>query len=257
MKKNLSGGPCRFAFRRTTPTLAELLADLDRQRQAISDNLTCPISREQLTPGCAVLASDGYLYDRDALIEWAEACVARQEPVTSPVTRAVLRPWAVAAKTMLEDAGLGEASDAHGPSPPHDAQLTPLPSLAPPFSPMVVVRKGTQRVGRWETPFGVASRMLLGWDDHDVAEWCFPVRGEAGIGTPPPAAQLIPLAQPLLRWLGIPHGEFSNPEHILTAWVRIHPPALRGERSDACPWRTFEEIFVELARPKRGREREE
>jgi hypothetical protein len=258
----------RFALPVPLPTIAQLYAEIEREQRAIAEYITCPISRDTIARQDAVLASDGYLYDRHSLVEWAQACLSRQEPLTSPVTRAYLRPWAVWAGTMLDEAGWEAGEECAGASLESEArqdrgsagrakversesrpQSEPLwlPSLRPPFSPMVVVRKGTQRVGRWDTALGVASRMLLGWDDQDVAEWCFPVEG-ATIATPPPADQLLPLAQPLLRWLGIPAGEFANPEHILTAWLRVHRPALGGEASaEEPPWQTFEEAFLALA----------
>lgn len=244
----------RFLVARPQHTLAEIYAELERHRAAAEEFMVCPISREPVDPLTAVLASDGYLYDPEALTAWAESCRERTEPLTSPVTREFLRSWAVPAGDTLRRAGIGAeaAEKIHQPALP-----IPLPALEPPFSPLVAARNGTQRVGRWGCAIGVACRMLLGWEDGDVVEWCFPFVSGAkriAVATPPPAAELSPLTDSVLRWLGIDAAELSNPKHILTAWVRLHRPGLRGESAAAATgfaWTTLEELLLRLNEPRR------
>ena len=272
----------RFLVSRPQPTLAEIYAELERHRTAAEEFMVCPISREPVDPLTAVLASDGYLYDPEALAAWAESCRERTEPLTSPVTREFLRSWAVPAGDTLRKAGIGaeageplrkagigteagetlrkagiigaEAGEKASQTLP---QPIPLPTLEPPFSPLVATRNGTQRVGRWDCAVGVACRMLLGWEDGDVVEWCFPfvsgARRIISVATPPPAAELSPLADSVLRWLGIDAAELTNPKHILTAWVRLHRPGLRGERAaaDRPAWTTLEDLLLRLNEPRR------
>jgi hypothetical protein len=216
--------------------------------------MTCPISREQLTAHTAFMASDGHLYDADSLKHWAESCADRMEPLTSPVTREVLRPWACPAAEALHDAGFRDAAL------PVASDVIRLRSLAPPFPPMVPVRRGTQRASSWSSSLGIACRMLLGWDDGDVVEWCVPIDScfsRPRIATPAPVRELLPLAAPVLSWLAIDAKEFSNPTHILTAWVRVIRPRLDGEDEedegrDTC-WETLEILLLRLNRSDRTR----
>jgi hypothetical protein len=301
----------RFALRNPTPTLAETYAALEASRAAAADFLVCPITREPLRPEEAVLASDGHLYDPEALQAWLRRRARDLLPALSPVTRQVLRPWLLPAAPWLEEAGLGAAqawtTDHAGGRTPSLSELgqsggrrrpagsasfqepataaaaaaatvlpLSLPASAPPFPPLVETRTGTQRASRWTTPLGVACRMLLRWDEGDVVEWCFPATADGRtILTPPPARELLPMARPVLAWLGLGADELTNPEHILTAWFRIHRPSLAGEeeeeedggapsaakdleeesreRSREARWATLELFLLRLNRPRRAR----
>lgn len=236
------------------PSFAEIYAQVQAERAAVEPYLRCPISGD--VPDLPLLASDGHLYDAEALRQWADRCARSMAPLRSPVTREVLRCWALDARGML--APLGFCFDAAA----APARL-PLPSLRPPFPAQVEVMRGSRRADAWSDALGTACRVLLGWHDGDAAEWCFPYSSEGReVLTPPPAAELLPLAAPLRGWLGLDGAALANPAHLLTAWVRIVRPGLRparaaaGKREDpdaeaetgkgATPWRTFEQLFLAL-----------
>jgi hypothetical protein len=239
--------------------MAALYTGLVRLRAQVEPFLQCPVSREALAPEQAWLASDGHLYARESLEELAAHAARARMPLRSPVTREVLRPWAVCAAPRLVRFGFAVADTFASSGSTSRGLLRlgdSLPWGRPPFPPHVEVMRGTRLVESWADAFGAACRVALGWQDGDVAEWCFPVE-ELSILTPPPAEELRPLARHLARWLRL-HGSvrnkatFSNPDHVLTGWVRIRRPALEGEACEAAAeWRTFEELFLELNRAGR------
>ena len=288
------GGSRHFAIAdrgsRSSPPLAQKrFAELQRTLARVAPYLECPITRGPLwgkgkerdpEPGsptfsATVLASDGYLYDEAALRCWADRCVAESQPLTSPVSREVLRPEVTPALALPDvrvafaltfgKAMLDREDGAPYSTPP------PLPSARPPFSPLFDHLSGTAPASRWGCQLGVVVRMLLGWDDGDAIEWCFPVSGEGNrtIATPPPARELVPFVDSIMRWLGL--RDFRNPHHILTAWFRPHKLTLRREpgRHDSeddeeeedggqrsrnssanTPYRTMESLLVALGKAK-------
>jgi hypothetical protein len=236
----------------TPVSFAAMHAMLRGSRARAAPFLLCPVSREELLPDEAWLASDGHMYARDSLLELAARAARDRLPMRSPVTREVLRPWAVLAAPQLRAFGYGAEGVQKRPLLLPDGSWR-----GPPFAPHVEVRRGTRLAESWSTAFGSACRVALGWEDGDVAEWCFPVE-EDTILTPPPVAELRPLARHLVAWLRLqgPAATFRNQEHVLTTWVRIHKPVLEGERprsedEAAKEWRTFEELFLDLNRARR------
>lgn len=192
----------------------EVAKRLDGLRREAASCWECPISREPIS--CAVLASDGRIYERESLAAWLEQCAKRREPYTSPVTREAIRP-AVCTLTSADEAVLlgftaGKAPD----------QLLARPQSDP--SDVATTRSGSARCRHWNTRLGVITRMILGWNDDDTIEWWFPV--VAGvvptIFTPPPALpdSLEPVAAELVAWLGL--GRIDHPMHIFTAYARVH-----------------------------------
>jgi hypothetical protein len=239
-------------------SFAAAYASVRRSRELVAPFLTCPVTLEALHPGAAGaaqepwLASDGHLYSAEGLRGLgAGAAGSGSAALRSPVTREVLRHWAVRAAARLGEYGF-ETEAATEP-----AVLTFAPELRPPFAPHVEARRGTRVAESWSDAFGSACRVALGWQDGDVVEWCFPVGSDGTeILTPPPARELLPLARPLARWL-LQRNAYRNPEHVLTGWVRISRPALEGEEvggaagaaaEGSSPWRTFEELFLRLNR---------
>lgn len=225
----------------TPRSFAEIYDEVAADRERLARFLVCPISKETLGAGrIPWLASDGHLYAGEALQEYAEHCSRAGKPLRSPMTREVLRPWAVDASEVLaahgwEGSGAGSA-------------ILQLPQAE-----ALEMRRGTRRAETWSDALGSACRMLLGWHDGDVIDWWFPFCSTAHeILTPPPVQELLPLAAPLLAWLGCDEAKLANPHHILTASVSLRRQEM--ERSDElkasrdAPPPTFEELFLTLNR---------
>lgn len=190
------------------PLMQDMWISLLTRQKAIREYAKCPITQEELGADNAVLASDGYLYDGDALQTWLDA-----GHIHSPVTREALRGLVLKHDPEVSKF-LGDAE-----RDLRDAEPTWLP-LHMPRSPCVSFRQGTVRAARWNTKLGVVCRIFLNWTDDDTIEWRFPVFDDTPdtLLTPPPAIELVPMARPLLRWLRL---HVDNPEHIVTCEFRV------------------------------------
>jgi len=179
----------------------------------------CPISRESIRD--AVLASDGRVYEREALTSWLERCRERHEPYSSPITREALRPCAARLADSDEAILLGVQGSGGGATPDLDL----VPEQSDPSS-VALRRSGSAHCRHWNTQLGVVTRMTVGWNDDDTVEWWFPVDSGGKIFTPHTALphSLCPLADELTSWLGIreliPSGARSS-MHIFTAHFRV------------------------------------
>jgi hypothetical protein len=243
--------------------LQEVWAEEQSQRERLTAPLVCAITREILlgdagspsgakdsAPLVAVLASDGQLYDLEALRTWAGKCIRAGRPPTSPVTREVLRPWArkVVRRVVRIASGPGVSGIASGPG----EAVVRFHSFAPPFSLHTPRIGGVVQMSEWDDRPGVLARMLLGWEDGDALEWQLPLSGSSPPvpATPPPCLALLPLLPPILRWWsGMREGGDGNnsalsrlalPGHLLTAPIRVVTP------EGAQPWTTMEEALLAL-----------
>lgn len=239
--------------------LQELWAEEQSQRERLAAPLVCAITREPLLEGAetcpssqrgeaapqvvsgAVLASDGQLYDLDALRTWARKCVGAGRPPTSPVTREVLRPWARRVVRSRSETGSTSAE-----------AVVRFHWFAPPFSLHTPRIGGVVQMSEWDDRPGMLARMLLGWEDGDALEWQLPLAGNSppAPATPPPCLALLPLLPPILRWWGgMREGgdgdrsalaRLALPGHLLTAPIRVVTPEGAG------PWTTMEEALLAL-----------
>jgi len=213
----------------------------------------CPILQD--TPSTPVLASDGYVYDLESLRHWMETCVAKGEPVQSPMSRVCMRTFVypISLQDAAKDSVLSSsptrsfssptrsfssptrschhqlrAAHRRHRQPPQPIHLiqTPHPSV------YLNVRSGSARCSRWNTRCGVGVRMILDWMEEDIVDWVFPcdtTTSPCTIMTPPPAAQLVPIAKDVARWLCLSHKEYANPTHIMTAYFSLRNRAGQGE----------------------------
>lgn len=210
---------------------------LDGLRREVASCWECPISREPIS--CAVLASDGRIYERDSLAAWLEQCAKRREPYASPVTREAIRPAVCTLASADEAVLLGMGGSFAGGKAPDQSLARPQSDP----SDVATTLSGSARCRHWNTRLGVITRMMLGWNDDDTVEWWFPVLGGMvpTIFTPATALpdSLRPVAAELVAWLGLASsmGREADPTHIFTAYARV--------KSQADPaFRTIEERLL-------------
>lgn len=223
--------PC--PFERKFALCQEIVSGLEECSTAITPYFQCcPILRSP--PETPVLASDGYVYDREALCQWMRQCVERRDPIYSPINRTILRTTVrpltlqLAIEEEVERRGSGGrrvfSSKNLGP-------LSCLITLVPPQHPssFANVRSGSARCSRWSSKAGSLIRMLLDWDGDDIIDWVCPIQIQEDqhivtIATPAPVPSLLIIAQEVADWLSISEMEFANPTHILTAYFSKRRP---------------------------------
>lgn len=230
------------------PYVHEIWRVLESHRATVLPFLQCPISREPIDEHNGVLCSDGYLYDIDSLRHWFSDCVAAGRALTSPVTREVVRSVVHPAASIpsvrraLLMPAKGEDGDGDGDyGPPACIRIVAeeygrgglvMGAIRHRFRAHSMIG-GTipaERLSR--SSLGVALQMTLGWEsDFDdggdggntgTIIWTAPVAASEALQSelllPPPIADLLPLAMPILAALGISPKRFHNPERILTAY---------------------------------------
>lgn len=243
-------------FERRFPLCQEIASALGECRAAITPYFECcPIL--QGPPENPVLASDGYVYDREALRAWMRTCVERRDPIHSPVSRTILR--ASVCPTTLDRAIEAEV-ECRNHRAGSGTLLTHSFALIPPRHPngFANVRSGSARCSRWSSKAGSLIRMLLDWASDDIVEWVCPIEVDAhsaqvSIATPPPAIGLLVIAQEVARWLSISESEFTNPTHILTAYFSKRTPGAHPPTPH--PPLTLEAMLLKHRRRRRTRSR--
>lgn len=212
--------------------------DVWRSLERNAGSLVCPITRQVPPLRQLVLASDGHVYDVEALRAWVNHTPST--PPKSPMTGHILRPWAEPpsedmirqwwVQTEDEDEGEGEGEG----EAPLNAPVVLYDARRPLLEPRSFEIK--VRVGDWgNSPVAVGLRTLLEWDVEDTVRIAAPFdRHEMLLLTPPPVEEFVPLFQRLASHLKL---AYRNPEHIGTAW---------WSTDDGATWSTLEERVLDM-----------